>query len=97
MKTGRGWWALAGMVGVPMLLLALYVGAYYALVTPTRVWPGFSATRSAISPEYPVAIREHASRIFRPMWRIDRQLRPDTWDADKSKLPPLRMNGGFVR
>jgi len=29
MKTGRGWWALAGMV---LVSLALYVGIYFATV-----------------------------------------------------------------
>ena len=30
-KTGRGWWALAGC-GAPTLFLAIYIGAYFALV-----------------------------------------------------------------
>ena len=71
MKTGRGWWALAGMV---VLTLALYVGAYYALVRTTyRGWdPDFVAV-----PSYPSS---GMTWFFVPIHRIDREwIRPKTW------------------
>lgn len=69
MKTGRGWWALAGIV-VPTLLLGLYVGAYFAMVRNVK-W----------APQYPRPIHAIAEPVFRPIHEIDRKwLRPREWD-----------------
>ena len=59
MKTGRGWWALAGF-GMPMLLLVLYVGGYFVSVTP-EIKFGFSG-----SP--PVTVVRGVIPAYRAIW-----------------------------
>ena len=78
MKTGRGWWALAG-IGVPTLLLALYVGAYYALVRPIPPRPAFLAPPRPVTPAYPDAINGPAVWLFHPVHWVDQKLRPHVW------------------
>jgi hypothetical protein len=77
MKTGRGWWALAGL-GV-LTLLGLYVGAYYANVTAKgTLWLAHGGTKICFRPNYRVF--ETASRtVFAPMHAIDFRLRSDVW------------------
>ena len=76
MKTGRGWWALAGMAAVStLLLLAGYVGAYYMTVKPTRTirLKGRVAIPS-VHAVYRPFFGIHAVRVFEPMHLIDKRL-----------------------
>ena len=70
-KKRGGWWALAGMIGVPMLLLAGYIGAYQALM-----W------RLQGTDFYEVGFKwqPEARAFFRPINQIDRWLRPEIWE-----------------
>ena len=72
-KTGCNWWVLAGLVVLP---LGLYVGAYYALVRPLRLY-SFATEGSYMSPQYSF---EQARPFFWPIHEIDRRLRPQVWD-----------------
>jgi hypothetical protein len=76
MKTGRGWWALAGF-GV-LTLLGLYVGAYFALVTPNGVVfdPAFPNEKVVVPDAYQSA---WMGPFFWPINQIDRRLRPHLW------------------
>jgi hypothetical protein len=78
MKTGRGWWALAG-IGVPTLLLAMYVGAYFALVKAVPPKPAIFAPPRPTVPGYPDAIHSAGVWLFQPIHLIDRALRPEVW------------------
>ena len=71
MKTGRGWWALAGMVAASM---AMYVAAYYSVVVPAK--PELSPT---VVPLYPDRGRLMEA-FFEPIHQIDRVIRPQAWD-----------------
>jgi len=80
MKTGRGWWALAGVVVVSLaLLLGGYVGAYYAMVRPFM-----SPWGSSVEAIYvvPLRLREGTWLFFRPIHNVDRWLRPSVWSLD---------------
>jgi hypothetical protein len=75
MKTGRGCWALAGVV--LLTLLGLYVGAYFALVTQVQ-WgkEGEPLILSGWRTKQP----ELCDRIFWPINQIDRKfIRPRLW------------------
>jgi hypothetical protein len=80
MKTGRGWWALVGIVfGSFEVLLGVYVGAYYTLVSAA---PPIYPERQ---PLYEVPPTNHTwmlDSLFEPIHRIDRKLRPDYWYFD---------------
>ena len=76
MKTGRGWWALAG-VGALTLLLALYVGAYYTLAEQS--WTETGETFPLYIVNEP--IRPTLGWMFEPIHQIDRRLRPELWKS----------------
>jgi hypothetical protein len=79
MKTGRGWWALAGVVAGSVLLLGGYIGAYYWLVCPLPGKTGETPTFYLVDMEW----WDVTDAFFGPINRIDRWLRPDVW-----KPPP---------
>ena len=87
-KRGRGWWALAG-IGLLTLLLALYVGAYYASVD--QIVTEYRGIASA-SEFYVVTIGGkwiHVEPFFRPMHWIDRTwIRPTHWNPSSPVNPP---------
>jgi len=68
------------IVAVLLLLALLYIGSYFALVTPHRLWGmhGNSSYRieAAGSPEI----------IFWPIEQLDRRLRPAAW-KHPARLP----------
>jgi len=93
MKTGRGWWALVGVVaGSVAFLLAGYVGAYYSLVkwerwtidvtSPENEWEE-PLQRGEARAGYPYWTRRvlpvSPERFFWPIHQIDRSLRPQFW------------------
>ena len=61
------------------VLLALYVGAYYAMVKPridvTHIGPVSGAWVDFV-PQYPWRTMD---RFFSPVHRLDRRLRPHVW------------------
>jgi hypothetical protein len=72
MKAGR---YLTMALAVLVLLPAVYVGAYYALVEPMELlW-----SRGCFA-HYRFG-GETAERIFAPMHRADRWLRPGVWEG----------------
>jgi hypothetical protein len=78
MKTERGWWALAGVVvGSVLLLLAGYVGAYYAMVDGIEVAASGPPSAVAI---YPQCSWLDLGSFFEPIHEIDRKLRPGFWN-----------------
>lgn len=88
-KRGRGWWALAGVIaGSGLLLLTLYVGAYYWLVERRPNYPGPRGSDSGpaveITPTYGERRLWRYQRVmhpfFEPIHRVDRRLRPREWD-----------------
>ncbi|HVV99002.1 MAG TPA: hypothetical protein VHB77_01610 [Planctomycetaceae bacterium] len=86
MKTGRGWWALAGMiVGSAILLLALYVAAYCWLMEP-RSYANY-AVYGHIA-EYPKTGWIDLEWCFRPIHWIDREwIRPEYWEYWQNRPP----------
>jgi hypothetical protein len=70
-------------VGVLTLLLALYVGAYYATVEPFD-YSAFISSRHPPPRGTPIPIYsfggESAKTFFAPMHQVDRMLRPDVWE-----------------
>lgn len=68
MKTGRGWWALAGF-GLLTLMLLLYVGAYFWLVQP-HAYLGRGVSWRV--PEYPRSELIDLGWFFCPVHQIDR-------------------------
>lgn len=105
MKTTRGWWVLFGMAtGSAAMLLALYIGAYIAIVEP-QPYPPFTGVPPAPDEEWklilagkpvpryrlPAALcRESAyRRLFWPIHRIDRMIRQETWREGKWTPAPL--------
>jgi hypothetical protein len=89
-RTGRApvWPVLAG-VGVPLLLLGVYVGAYLALARPVRFTmlifhvPGGAPTSNAeLRVLYvPSAWEPWFQRAFTPLEAVDRRLRPELWET----------------
>ena len=81
MKSAKrgGWWELVAVIGISIgLLLALYIGAYFANVTDGGKWLENGAAITCFTPGYRVC--EAASRkLFAPMFAIDRVLRPGKW------------------
>ena len=72
MKTGRGWWALAGFGA--LTAMGLYVSAYYATVLPHVNWGG------DVVAVYRVPYwHSSAWYFFRPLNLLDRRLRPAAW------------------
>ena len=83
-KAGRGWWALAGIVAVSVVLsLALYVGAYYAMVKPDiAVWRGGLAKDKfrIVIEDYRWIDHKRGAWIFWPVHQIDKRfIRPAFW------------------
>jgi len=73
-------------IGFVVLLVALYVGGYYAMVerivTLTSVTPG-GVRVSRLEKTVTVGYRfesELLHRIFAPMHALDRRLRPEWWN-----------------
>ena len=95
----RGWWALSAVIGGSVvLLLALYVGAYFWFVEPqiVRMMVGPSVEpdedEKLIIAHKPVArywraqalCRESACRsLFWPIHRLDRRIRQEMWSEGK--------------
>jgi hypothetical protein len=78
MKTGRGWWPLAGMVvGSIVLLLGGYVGAYFRLAGEA----GYSEHGAYWSaPVYPRCEWIELDWFFRPIHRLDANwIRSELW------------------
>jgi hypothetical protein len=75
-------------IGVPV---ALYVGAYYAMVEPRQYyWELKSgAVVTEILPAYPFG-GEATETFFTPMHNIDREFRPITWKFPRSTRPLFR-------
>jgi hypothetical protein len=81
------WPVLAGIL-VPLSLLGLYVGAYFALTRPVRYY-----ATVALSPGVPrsmtflmVSVHDddwsrRLHQFFAPMEAVDRQLRPKVWET----------------
>jgi hypothetical protein len=72
------------VVAVVGVLLGLYASAYYAMVTPqtNKFQNMIGASLIIISPRYrPFDEGEGhvAERVFAPMHRLDRRMRPRTW------------------
>jgi len=89
------------VVGSVLLLLAGYIGAYYATVTPS---PGFievvfwNAPTVDFIPEYSCAKngpwKRRAELAFAPIHQIDRHwIRPSTWKTKTASLPFTRDLG----
>ena len=84
MKTGRGWWALAGvMAGSAALLLVVYSTAYFLMVTPgpgtPRTGPIAEGSRDECVAVYPARFDSTAKWFFYPIHQADLRLRPNTW------------------
>jgi hypothetical protein len=77
MEKKRGGWRALAAFGV-LTLLGLYVGAYYATVTPTRIYAFTGA--SAIVPRFPSQIDDWVRWLFIPIHHLDRTRRPKTWN-----------------
>ena len=90
MKTGRGWWALAGLIaGSVLLLLTGYVVAYYATVDPwiSESPPGSLEHIRFVVEEYRWIEANRAGRIFWPIHQIDKHfIRLSLW---KETLPDV--------
>jgi hypothetical protein len=88
-QTRESGWIM--MIGLPLLLLVLYVGAYYATVraTPRTVGGKFvPTTRSGggeFVPGYSLPLDRgyewgpRIAQLFAPIHWVDRFLRPDDW------------------
>ena len=86
-KLGRGWLMLVAGIAGSVLLLTLYVGAYYATVRPVPRYTGGALDWPAdMGPMYgPDSWREFYSvtqPLFWPIHQVDRMLRPDYWYFD---------------
>jgi hypothetical protein len=69
-------------IGSIMLLAALYVGSYYAMVErAVRGHMRIHACIGDISPKYRFA-QEAAEEVFRPLHNMDREIRPSYWSID---------------
>ena len=84
MKTGRGWWALAGVLtGSALLLLVLYSTTYFLIATPgpgaPRTGPIVEGSRDERPAVYPARFDSAARWLFFPIHQVDLQLRPNTW------------------
>ena len=85
MKIGRGWWALAAMVALSVvLLLAGYVATYYATVDRMYVLTMPSDLGIPEGVPEPVAkyrpiLGFEPNWLFAPMHAIDKRLRPTVW------------------
>jgi hypothetical protein len=75
-KSGRTWWMLvAKSVAWGLLVLVLYVSAYYALVVRAK-----AKTRSGVVVVIPIYPAQWMHALFEPMHQVDRaSLRPDAW------------------
>jgi hypothetical protein len=70
--------SFALLVGTLLLLLpALYVGSYYALVEQYLTGPGWHQLHR--EPRYRYIDCEPVRLLYRPMYQIDRQVRPAYW------------------
>jgi hypothetical protein len=62
-----------------LLLPVLYIGSYLALVAPNKGGVLIMGGRKYV--RYPYRyFKETSARVFYPLERIDRKLRPDTWN-----------------
>ena len=67
-------------IAIALLLLpAVYVGSYFALVTPRRVV--MKPDRCGPYAEYHDYRLSHCDVLFYPLERIDQTLRPGTWET----------------
>lgn len=76
MKTGRGWWALAGATAASVVLL--YVGTYLALVTSRNMATLGAKDHVLILPAYRIGGRL-AYEVFWPAYRMDCVIRAKRW------------------
>jgi hypothetical protein len=74
-KRGRNSWMVAAKAAAwLLLLLVLYVSAYYALIVPAKAKP-----RSGIVVVIAIYPTEWMEALFEPIHRIDRMIRWRTW------------------
>ena len=74
------------VLGATVLLLAGYVAAYYASVRKSDASLNFRMATLEYAPEYP-RFGSVGGFIFRPIHRIDRQLRPGYWSESLDDRP----------
>lgn len=79
-------YAVAGLV----VLAAIYVGSYCAMVVPD----GFAIDEDHIIPEYRFGGKT-AHVVYRPVYEIDRRVRPERWPGflrlpDVPEMPDVR-------
>jgi hypothetical protein len=81
-------------IGFVVLLAAIYVGSYYAMVerelidaTPKDIV--VSGSWRAYVPSYRFG-GEWAWQIFKPLHELDRRLRPEWWDVDYFRFSTRR-------
>jgi hypothetical protein len=100
MKITRGWFALfSAAVAAPLLLFALYAGAYWRMVRPTVPFvaeiglgaPGFSLPEivpleARYEPRLLLGIE--CARFFSPLNALDRWWRPREWEFRIPKVRP---------
>ncbi|HVW02527.1 MAG TPA: hypothetical protein VHB77_19380 [Planctomycetaceae bacterium] len=99
MRITRGWFALFGVaLAAPLVLLGLYAGAYCRMIRPTVPFAaevGLAAPGFSLPEVVPLEARYEprrllgidCARLFAPMNRLDRQLRPRQWEF---RIPTVR-------
>jgi len=74
----------APIIAAVLLLLAIYVGCYFALVNPADIQAVHERTRKSVGPiGAPSNYRtggEWEPRVFWPLEQIHRKLRPEPWE-----------------
>ena len=91
--TRTGWWTLGGFAG--LTLLGLYVVAYYTTVQPGLSFGSLRGTPHILryEPHYG-PLGGAGEVVFRPMYLVDRWLRPGYWSEEVYELPDVPQSAG---
>jgi hypothetical protein len=85
-------------VGVVVVLAALYVGAYFAVVTPTWNFVGSGRELDiGMTPSYRIVPDEWADPIFSPAVDAEKWIWPSKWSKEAARLQLRIMVDGIVR
>lgn len=74
--------AAAPILAVLAILLLLYVGSYLLLVWPDRLRYALLDSRWEVFPTYRYGTQSWAAVLYWPLEQIDRQVRPEEWQAE---------------